>query len=185
MTELPSIPISNCFGLKCPCPILLSHCLGQGQYGPLRASEGGNSRPVEIDHPRQVVASRHHRHGEVRAHLDNRADHLSTHLLDGGKDMLDSATGLGNPLAPALDMIVQTRCLEPRLARFRGVTPVGIDIPTGVRLVENRIEMLRVMDAGRAGLDLADYLVLLVDIDRELEWQGKLDDIYFGEQCNS
>jgi hypothetical protein len=55
MNGLPSISTSNCPDLEHPCPAFFSYCLGQGQYGPFRVSEGRDSRLVEINHPLQVI----------------------------------------------------------------------------------------------------------------------------------
>jgi len=48
------------------------------------------------------------------------------------------------------------------------VTPIGIDVPTHVARIEDLVKVLAVVRARRVGLVLADALVLLVDVDREL-----------------
>lgn len=72
------------------------------QSSPFLASEGFNSRPLEIGQPLQVVASRHHDHGEVRLCLANGADQLATHLLHCAEDVLHTGARPGDPLVAPL-----------------------------------------------------------------------------------
>ena len=66
-----------------------SNRLRQRRFGPFRASEGLDSRLLEINQPLQVVAGCHHRHRKVRPRLADGAQQLAAHLLDGPEHMLD------------------------------------------------------------------------------------------------
>ena len=166
-------------------PVLLPNRPLQRRFGPLRASEGLDSSLLEAHQPLQVVAGGHHRHRKVRSRLADRTDQLATHLIDGYKHVLDPGARLGDAMVAALltlgqpfvalalplDLIAIAMLLEPALPIRTGVAPVCIDITTGVRLVDDRVEVLAVVGAGRARFDVADDLVLLVDVDRELVFE--------------
>jgi len=162
-------------------PVFYSNRVGQARFGPLWASEGFDSGPSEIDESLQVVAGRHHRHRKVRSRLADRADQLPAHLFDGRKHMLDPGTRLGDSgvaplltlgqrlvaLALPLDLVPITLVFQPVFARLGRVAPIRIDVQNRVEPVEHLVEVLAVVGAGRIGLDLADDLVLRVDVDGE------------------
>ena len=161
---------------------------GHRRFGPFRASEGLDSGLLEINQPLQVVAGRHHRHRKVRPRLADGAQQLATHLLDGSEHMLDPRARLGDAgVAPllafrqgfvalplALNLVTKAVFLQPGFALGRRIAPVGIDVPTRVLGVKHVVEVLAVVGARRVGLDLADDLVLLVDVDGELVAEGAL-----------
>ena len=68
----------------------------------------------------------------------------------------------------ALNLVTEAVFLQPDFALGRRIAPVGIHIPACVGGVEHVVEVLAVVRARRVGLDLADELVFLVDVDREL-----------------
>ncbi len=72
------------------------------------------------------------------------------------------------PMALPLDLVAEAVFLQPGFTLRRRIAPVGIHIPARVGRVEDVVEVLAVVGAGRVGLDLADDLVLLVDVDGEL-----------------
>ena len=182
MIEFGSISAANHrFPGRCR-PVFLPNRPLQRRFGPLRASEGLDSRLLEVHQPLQVVAGRHHRHRKVRAPLSDGTDQLAAHLLDAREHVLHSGTRLGDAVvAPLLklgkglvavplplDLITIAVILEPALPVCAGVASVRIDIAARVAPVDERIEVLAVMDAGRISLEFADDLVLLVHVDREL-----------------
>ena len=69
---------------------------------------------------------------------------------------------------PALDLVPKAVLLQPSFALLRRVAPIGIDITARVARVEDVVKVLAVVHGGGVGLDPADDLVLLVDIDRQL-----------------
>lgn len=182
MTEVLSMLTSTHPDPGHPCPVLLAYCPGQGRYGRFRASEGMDSRPHEIGQALQVVAGRHHRHGEVRPGLPNRANELAAHLHYRGKRVLDPGANLGNPLvtpllasrqrlvplALALDMAAPARRFELIFPRLGRIPPIRIHVPAGVEFVQHGIEMLAIVGARRSRRDLADHLVLFIHIHRQL-----------------
>lgn len=153
-----------------------------GQSSPFRALEGFNSCPPEIGQPLQVVASRHHDHGEVGPCLADGAYQFAAHLLHCTEDMLHTGARLGNPLvAPllafrqrlvplplALDTVAVSGGVQFGLPLHTRVALVGEHVPVGIGRVEHRVEMLAVVGRGRVRLDLADHLVALVYIDGQL-----------------
>lgn len=155
---------------------------GQRQFGPFRALCGHDAHPLAVRQPLQVVAGRHHRHHKVGARLANGADQLAAHLLNGRKCVFnlrarlrDSAVSplLGIrqrlvPMAFALNPVPVAVRFQPGFALLGRIAPIGIDIPAGVGRVHDRLEVLAVVCAGGVGHDLADELVPLVDIHREL-----------------
>jgi len=163
-------------------PVFASNRPGHRRLGPFRASEGLDSGLLEIDQPLQVVAGGHHRHGKVRPRLADGTQQLTAHLLDGGKDMLDPGARFGGALvtpllalgqrlvafALPLDLIPEALLFEPGFTRLRRVAPVGIDVPTRVARIEDVVKVLAIVRAGRVGLDPANDLVFLVDVDRAL-----------------
>lgn len=163
-------------------PVLLPNRPLQRRFGPLRASEGRSQGLLEVHQPLQVVAGGHHRHRKVRSRLADRTDQLPTHLIDGREHVLDPGVRLRDALVAALltfgkglvaaalplDLIAIAVLLEPTLSVGAGVAPIRIDITAGVAPVNDRFEVLAVMDARGAGLELPDDLVLGVDVDREL-----------------
>jgi len=98
------------------------------------------------------------------------ADHLVAHGLDRGKHVLDPGPHAGNArvacflslgqwlvgLGLALDLrpvAFGLQRLFPLLAR---IAPVGIDVAAGVAGIEQRLEVLAVVGAGRVGLQTPD-----------------------------
>ena len=181
-TKLSSISLANhCISRQC-CPVFASNRLEYRRSGPFLASKGLDSGFSEIDQPLQVVAGDHHRHRKARPRLTDGAQQFATHLLDGAEHVLDPRTRLGNTLvatllalgqrlvtlALPLDLVAKALLLQPDFTFPGRVAPVSIDVPTRVACIEDIVKMLAVVRAGRVGLDLADDLVLLVDIDRQL-----------------
>jgi len=96
--------------------------------------------------------------------------------------MLDSRARLGDAgVAPLLtfrqglvalplplNLVTEAVFLQPGFALGRRIAPVGIHIPACVGGVEHVVKVLAVVRARRVCLDLADELVFLVDVDREL-----------------
>lgn len=83
-------------------PVLLPSRPLKRRFGPLRASEGFDSRLSEIHQPLQVVAGGHHLQRKVRARLADRADQLAAHLVNGRKHVLDPGTRLGDAVVTPL-----------------------------------------------------------------------------------
>ena len=110
--------------------------------------------------------------------MSDRADHLATHLLNGAKHVLNPGPGLGDPvvatllgfrqrfvgLAFALDLVAVFLLLEELISGLGGIASICVDIRTGVEGIHDIIEMITITDTGGVGPDLADHLVLLVDI---------------------
>ena len=181
-TELGSISPAMLRLFRWRCPVFASNRPGHRRFGPFRVSEGLDSGLPEVDQPLQVVAGGRHRHRKVRPRLTDGAQQLATHLLDGGKYMLDPRTRFGNTLvtsllalgqrlvtlALSLDLIAEALLFEPGFTPLRRVAPVGIDIPTRVARIEDVVEVLAVVCTRRVSLDSANDLVFLVDVDREL-----------------
>jgi hypothetical protein len=71
-------------------------------------------------------------------------------------------------LGLALDVLSEAQGLEHLAALCAGEAPVGIDIVTGVVLIEHVIKVRAVVLAGLAGGDLADELVFDVHADAQL-----------------
>lgn len=95
--------------------------------------------------------------------LDSRArlgDAVVTPLLTLGKGLVASAL--------PLDLIAIAVLSEPVLPIRTRVTPIRIDIAAGVPAVDDRFEVLAVMDARGASLELTDDLVLGINVDRDL-----------------
>ena len=87
-------------------------------------------------------------------------DALVTPLLAVGQRLVAQAL--------ALDLVTEAVLLQPHFTTLGWIAPVGIDVPARVVGIQNAIEVLTVVRAGGVGLDLADELVLLVDVDRQL-----------------
>src|SRR5574340_912982 len=169
------------FSRRC-CAVFVSNRPGHRRFGPFRASEGLDSGLPEVGQPLQVVAGGHHRHRKARPRLTDGAQQLAAHLLDGAEHVLDPGARLGDTLvtpllalgqrlvalALPLDPVAEAVLLQPGLTPLGRVAPVGIDVPTRVARIEDVVEVLAVVRARRVGLDPADDLVLLVDVDREL-----------------
>ena len=110
------------------------------------------------------------------------AQQLPAHLLDGPEHVLDPCASPGDAFvalllalgqrlvafALSLDLVAVLVRLQPVFALFGRIAPVGIHVTARVARVEHVVEMLTVVRAGRIGLDPADDLVLLVDVDRQL-----------------
>ncbi len=79
-----------------------SNRLGQRRFGPFRASEGLDSRLLDINQPLQVVAGRHHRHRKVRPRPADGAKQLAAHLLDSPEHVLDPRARLGDAIVAPL-----------------------------------------------------------------------------------
>ena len=181
-TEFGPIPLANHRVSRRSCPVFASNRPGYRRLGPFRASEGLDSGLPEVDQPLQVVAGGHHRHRKVRPRLADGTQQLAAHLLDGGKDMLDPGARFGDALitpllalgqrlvafALPLDLIAEALLFEPGFTPLGRVAPVGIDVPTRVARIEDVVEVLAVVRTRRVGLDPADDLVFLVDVDRKL-----------------
>ena len=158
-------PIRSSFSGKSPpspagCPLVFaSNRLGLQQFGPFRVSEGFDSGLLEVNQPR----------------LPDGTQQLAAHLLDGCKHVLDPRPCLGDalvapllalrqglvPVALPLDLVPEAVLLQPGFTFRRRIAPVGIDVAARVGGVEDLVEVLAVMRAGRVGLDLADELVFL------------------------
>ncbi|KAF4531016.1 hypothetical protein B566_EDAN019007 [Ephemera danica] len=107
---------------------------------------------------------------------------LAAHLLNRCKRMFDPGSRLGNavvtpllgfgqglvPMAFALNPVPIAVFFQPGFALFGGIAAIGKNVPVGVGRVHERREVLAVMGAGRVGDDLADELVPLVYVHREL-----------------
>ena len=181
-TESGSISSANPRFLRRCCPFFASNRPGQRRLDPFRASEGLDSGLLEINQPLQVVAGCHHRHRKVRARPADGAQQLAAHLVDGPEHMLDPRPRPGDALvasllavgqrlvamALALDLVAEAVFLQPGFPLRRRIAPVGIDVPARVGRIEDVVEVLAVVRARRVGLDLADDLVLRVDVDGEL-----------------
>ena len=181
-TELGSISPAMLRLFRWRCPVFASNRPGHRRFGPFRASEGLDSGLPEVDQPLQVVAGGRHRHRKVRPRLADGTQQLATHLLDGGKYMLDPGARFGDALVTSLlalgqrlvtltlplDLIAEALLFEPGFTPLRRVAPVGIDVPTRVARIEDVVEVLAVVRTRRVSLDSANDLVFLVDVDREL-----------------
>jgi len=98
---------------------------------PSAAVYNGRHEPLTL----QVVTGRHHRHRKTGPSLADRADQLSTHLLDCREHMLDPGTSFGDAvvaqllaggqrlvaLAFSLDLVPEAIFLEPRFAMRRRI----------------------------------------------------------------
>src|SRR5690606_1528027 len=118
----------------------------------------------------------------ARPRLADGAQQLATHLLEGAEHVLDPGARFGDALvtpllalgqrlvalAFPLDLIPEALLFEPGFTRLGRVAPVGIDIPARVGGIEDVVEVLAVVRTCRVGLDSANDLVFLVDVDREL-----------------
>ena len=174
-------PANHRISRQC-CPVFASNRPGHRRFGPFQASEGLDSGLPEVDQPLQVVAGGRHRHRKVRPRLADGTQQLATHLLDGGKYMLDPGARFGDALVTSLlalgqrlvtltlslDLIAEALLFEPGFTPLRRVAPVGIDVPTRVVRIEDVVEVLAVVRTCRVSLDSANDLVFLVDVDREL-----------------
>ena len=152
------------------------------RFGPFRASEGLDSGLPEVDQPLQVVAGGHHRHREARPRLADGARQLATHLLEGRRTRARpgrafwrcagyAAAGTRSAVCcvcPSSGSDSGTVSPSARLHAPRTVAPVGIDVPTRVARIEDVVKVLAVVRTRRVGLDSANDLVFLVDVDREL-----------------
>src|SRR5690606_29116321 len=122
------------------------------------------------------------RHRKVRSRLADRADQLAAHLINGREHVLDTGARLGDAMVTplltlrqrlvartlSLNLVPVTLVLQPIFTPLGREAPVRIDVSARVQGVEHALEVLAVVDAGRTRLDLADDLVLLVHVDREL-----------------
>ena len=181
-TELWSISSASHRRYRRCCPVSASNRPGQRRFGPFRASRSLDAGLLEIDQPLEVVAGGYRRHRKVRACLANGADQLDTHLCDGRKWVPDSGARPGDaPVAPLLavgqglvaralppNLVAKAILFQPGFTPLGRIAPVGIDIPARIDRVEDLVEVLAVVHAGRVGHDLADELVPPVDVDREL-----------------
>lgn len=163
-------------------PVFASNRPEHRRFGPFWASQGRDLRPLEIRQPLQVVAGRHHRQRKTRARLAKGPDQLATPLLYGRERLFDAGPGRRNPLvtspldrrqrlvpiALALNPVPVAVLLGPGFPFLGRVTPLGIGIPTRVGRIEDSLEVLAVVGAGRIGHDLAEELVLPVDVHRQL-----------------
>lgn len=163
-------------------PAFASNRLRRRRLGPCWASVGFNSGLPEISQGLQLVAGRHHRHRKARPRLTDGTKQHAAQLVDGGKQMLDSRACLGDALvapllalgqrlvamALALDLVADAVFLQPGFTLRRRIVPVGIDVPASGGRNEDLVEVLAVVRGGRVGLDLADELVFLVDVDGHL-----------------
>ena len=182
LTEFGSNASTNCCFSKQCAPVFTPNCRGQRQFGPFRALGGHDARPLAVRQPLQVVASRHHRHRKAGTRLANGADQLAAHLLNRRKRMFNPRAGLRDsvvspllgfgqrlvPLAFALNPVPVAVRFQPGFPFLGRIAPIGEDIPTRVGRVHDRLEVPAVVGAGRVGHNLADKLVLLVDVHREL-----------------
>ena len=182
LTESGSNSSVTCCFSQQVCPVFTPTCRGQRQFGPFRALCGHDARPLAVRQPLQVVTRGHHRHRKVGTRLTNGADQLAAHLFNRPKRMFNTGSCLRNamvpsllsvgqrlvPMALALNPVPVAIRFQPSLSLFGRIAPVGIDISAGVGRVHDRVKVLAVMRAGRVGDDLADELVRLVDVHREL-----------------
>lgn len=179
-TEFGEISLANQLVYRRCRPAFASNRIGHRQFGSFRASESLDSGLQEIDQPLQVVAGRHHRHRKICLRLADGAQQFAAHLFERSEHMLDPCTRLGDAfvapllafgqrlvaLALRLDLVSEAVIFQPGVTSLRRVALVGIDSAARVARVEDVVKVLAVVRAG--GLDLADDLVLLVDVDREL-----------------
>ena len=156
-TEFGEISLANQLVHRRCRPAFASNRLGHRQFGSFRASDSLDSGLLEIDQPLQVVACRHHRHRKVCSSL---GDAFVAPLLAFGQRLV--------ALALPLDLVSEAVLSQPGGTSLRRVALVGIDSAARVARVEDVVKVLAVVRAGGVGLDLADDLVLLVDVDREL-----------------
>src|SRR5574343_1022024 len=180
-TEFASISLATHRVSRRSCPVFASTRPRHRRFGPFRASEGLDSGLPEVDQPLQVVAGGHHRHREARPRLADGAQQLATHLLEGAEHVLDPGARFGDALvtpllalgqrlvafALPLDLIPEAVLLQPGFTPLGRVAPVGIDVPTRVARIEDVVKVLAVVRTRRVGLDSANDLVFLVDVDRE------------------
>ena len=164
------------------CPVFAPNRLGQRRFGPFRASEGHDSGLLEIRQPLQVVAGCHHRHREARPRLADGSDQLAAHLRDGRERVFHPRSRPRDARVPpllafgqrlvalslALDLIPKAVRLQPGRPLLGRIAAIGIDVAARVARVEDVVEVLAVVRAGRVGLERADEFVLLVDVDRQL-----------------
>src|SRR5690606_3075558 len=181
-TEFGPISLATHRVSRRSCPVFASNRPRHRRFGAFRASEGLDSGLPEVDQSLQVVAGGHHRHREARPRLADGAQQLATHLLEGAEHVLDPGARFGDALvtpllalgqrlvalAFPLDLIPEALLFEPGFTRLGRVAPVGIDIPARVGGIEDVVEVLAVVRTCRVGLDSANDLVFLVDVDREL-----------------
>jgi len=156
-TELGSISPAMLRLFRWRCPVFASNRSGHRRFDPFRAPEGLDSGLPEVDQPLQVVAGNRHRHRKVCPRLTDGAQQFATHLLDGGKYMLDPGARFGDAqitplpalgqrlvtLALSLDLIAKALLFEPGFTRLRRVAPAGIDVPTRVARIEDVVEVNR------------------------------------------
>ena len=148
----------------------------------LRASERLDPGLLQVDQTPQVVGRDLPVQLQRGARQTDRAQRLAAQLRQSGEHVLHASAGLSDAfvapllgsrdgLAPAtlaLNMHAPTLLAQPRLALTIDIALVGQDIAAGVAPIEHVLEVQGVMLAGRADLDLADQLVALVGLGRDL-----------------
>lgn len=77
----------------------------------------------------EVVAGRHHGHGNIRPCLTDSANQLAAHLFNAGKDVLDPGTNFGNALVPLF-----LPCRKEMVAR-----PFALDAGCGTPLLSTAL----------------------------------------------
>ena len=117
-----------------------------------------------------------------RARQSDAALRFLSHLRETGEHVLDACTGLGDaPVASflcfrerlvlaalALDEHAPARARQPRFAFAIDVTLVGQYGPAGVGRIQYGLKVIGVVFARRADLELANQLVALVRVRRQL-----------------
>ena len=150
--------------------------------------QGHHACSGAISQPLHVVAGRHHRHREIRTRLSDRPDELAAHLFDTSEHMLDPRPGFRDSVIPSLlafgqrlvlltfplDLGSIAVVLQPSLPLFGGIAPIGINILARVEWIKDSLKVAAVSGAGGIRHDLADELMFLVDVDRELIAKGAL-----------
>ena len=70
-------------------------------------------------------------------------------------------------LTPPLDLVTEAVVLQSNVTLLGLMAPGRIDVAVRAARIEDVVKVLAVVRAGRVGIDLADDLVVLVDVDRE------------------
>lgn len=153
-------------------------------YGPggPRASERLYPDLLQVEKALRIIRSHLPIQVQRGACQADGAQRLPAHLRHAGKHVLDSRTCFGDAAiasllcigdwfvlaALALDVHPPALLAQSSFTLAVDISFVGQDVPVRVDSVEHVLEMLGVVFAGRAHLDLAYQLVAFVGVDRDL-----------------